>query len=144
MRKAILFCVCAALILSLAACGSTKPEPNMQEMHPVTPSPEPASGSDAESEGAAEPPAGDHAEASPADAEAGTPDVAQYETARECIGLTVEELYETIGEPIGGADYAASCLQEDAEDGMLYYGGFYVWTLRTAESEIVHDVYLNE
>lgn len=142
MRKAILLCLCTALLLCLAACGD-KPEPNMQEMHPVTPSPEAVSGTDAEEESVTASPESDHAEASPADAAAADLDMTLYEAARECIGMSLQQLYDTIGEPTGGADYAASCLQENAEDGMLYYGGFYVWTLRTEEAEIVHDVYLN-
>lgn len=69
-------------------------------------------------------------------------DEAAYAAAQEYIGRTVEELYEAIGEPTGGSQYAASCAEENAEDGMLFYDGFYVWSLRSEEQEIVHDVYL--
>jgi hypothetical protein len=65
-----------------------------------------------------------------------------YAAAQECIGCTADQLYAAIGEPTDGSQYAASCAQDDAEDGMLFYDGFYVWTLRTAEEEIVQAVYL--
>ena len=141
MKKAVILCLLAALALCLCACGD-KPEGNMKPLEPVTPSPVPVSGADAETPSPAA--AADHAEASPADAQAQELDSEQYEKARACVGKSLAELYEAVGEPTGGADYAASCLQENAEDGMLYYGGFYVWTLRTQDSEIVHDVYLYE
>mgnify|MGYP007070335156 CR=1 FL=1 len=39
------------------------------------------------------------------------------------------------------SEYASSCEEENAEDGMLYYDGFTVWTVRNADGELVHDVY---
>ena len=72
-------------------------------------------------------------------------DMAAYETAQEYVGRTVEELFQAIGEPTD-RQYAASCEEEDAEDGMLFYdeGGFYIWSVRTAESETVRAVYLDQ
>lgn len=67
-------------------------------------------------------------------------DSAAYEQAKEYIGQPVEALYAAMGEP-ESANYAASCDEENAEDGMLFYGGFYVWTVRTETEEIIHDVY---
>ncbi len=65
-----------------------------------------------------------------------------YDTAVGYIGEPVEALYEAIGEPTGGTQYATSCLEEGAEDGMLFYDDFYVWSLRTEDGETVYDVYL--
>lgn len=45
----------------------------------------------------------------------------------ELIGVTVDELYEVLGEP-RTAVYSTSCLVADAQDGLLYYDGFYVST----------------
>ena len=79
----------------------------------------------------------DEAPASDTDAET---DTAAYEQAMQYIGQPVEELYAAIGEP-ESANYAASCDEENAEDGMLFYGGFYVWTVKTETEEIIHDIY---
>ena len=79
----------------------------------------------------------DEAPASDTDAET---DTEAYEQAMQYIGQPVEELYAAIGEP-ESANYAASCDEENAEDGMLFYGGFYVWTVKTETEEIIHDVY---
>lgn len=70
---------------------------------------------------------------------------AAYETAQQYIGRTVGELYAAIGEPTD-SQYAASCEEENAEDGMLFYdeGGFYIWSVRTATDETVRAVYLNQ
>jgi hypothetical protein len=65
-----------------------------------------------------------------------------YTTALEYVGRSVEELYAAIGEPTGGTQYAASCAEENAEDGMLFYDGFYVWSLRTEDQELVYNVYV--
>lgn len=67
-------------------------------------------------------------------------DFAAYEQAKEYIGQSVDALYAAIGKP-ESANYAASCDEENAEDGMLFYGGFYVWTVKTETEEIIHDVY---
>lgn len=79
----------------------------------------------------------DEAPASDTDAET---DTEAYEQAMQYIGQPVEELYAAIGEP-ESANYAASCDEENAEDGMLFYGGFYVWTVKTETEEIIHDIY---
>ncbi len=56
--------------------------------------------------------------------------------AQSCLDQSVETLYDLIGQP-DSTDYAPSCLEEGAEDGMLYYDGFVVYTLRTASGETV-------
>ena len=66
-----------------------------------------------------------------------------YEDAEQCIGQPLEALYEAVGEP-ESYQYASSCEEENAEDGMLFYDGFYVWTLKTESEEIVRAVYLDD
>lgn len=63
--------------------------------------------------------------------------------AEAYVGQSVELLYEALGEPAEEPQYAASCLEEGAEDGMLLYDGFYVWTIRTDTEETVHSVGVN-
>ena len=71
-----------------------------------------------------------------------TPELTELAPAEACVGQTLEELYAAVGEP-DSASYAASCLEENAEDGMLFYPdlGIYVWTVRGESGEVVHAVY---
>lgn len=64
-----------------------------------------------------------------------------YDAAMACIGQPVEALYAAVGEPDSSL-YGSSCLEENAEDGTLFYEtmGFSVWTVRNADGETVHDV----
>ncbi len=66
----------------------------------------------------------------------------KYQLALDCVGETVDVLYDTIGEPEAEPHYAASCLEMGAEDGQLYYDsdGFYVTTLKNADGETVMGV----
>lgn len=61
--------------------------------------------------------------------------------AMDCVDLSVDTLYEKIGEPVS-SDYAPSCLDPDggAEDGELIYDGFTVYTYRKNGTETVVDV----
>lgn len=59
--------------------------------------------------------------------------------AESCIDKSVEELYKLIGEP-DSSDYAPSCLDENGEDGILYYENFIVYTYREGDSETVSFV----
>ena len=61
--------------------------------------------------------------------------------ALEYVGRPVSELYAALGQPVETPSYGPSCLTEGAEDGILTYEDFYVWTVRTADEELVHDVY---
>ncbi len=138
MKRIIAALMCAVLVLGLTACGAGKDETGPVELTPVpadffdTPVPDAA---------AAETPAPEAPEPEETPAEPAY-DQAAYQAARDCIGRTAEELFAAIGEPVGDRQYAASCLVEGGEDGMLYYDGFYVWTVKTDSEEIVHDVYL--
>ena len=123
MKKALIMLLCAALALSLAACG----EAGTEETAPVS---EPAS----EETAPATEPAGE--ETAPADEPEGE---SLLETAKTFEGAPVEDLIAAIGEP-ESSDYAPSCLGE-GEDGNLYYDGFTVYTYRDTDgSETVSYV----
>lgn len=66
-----------------------------------------------------------------------------YTTALGYVGQPLSALVNAIGQPLQ-SEYAASCEQEGAEDGMLSYQGFTVWTMRTGSGEIVRNIYLDE
>lgn len=66
-----------------------------------------------------------------------------FTTAQGYIGRSVQDLYAAVGQPAETA-YGHSEQYEDAEEGMLFYDGFYVWTLRTAAGETVQEVYLDQ
>lgn len=138
MKKTLLPMLCAALLFSLAACGgAAEPEatPELTELAPVEAvSAEEEAASAADAEALKKEPA-----ASATDAEV---DEAALAAAEACVGQTLEELYAAVGEP-DSASYAASCLEENAEDGMLFYPdlGIYVWTVRGESGEVVHAVY---
>lgn len=137
MKKCIIMLLTAAVTVSLAACGSAQNEAelNLEPLTPVMAEATPAPTEDAASPGNAE------QETEAAETDAGEPvDTAMLEAAQGCIGQPVEALYEAVGEPVS-AQYGASCLEENAEDGMLTYDGFSVWTVRTETEEIVHEVY---
>jgi hypothetical protein len=137
MKKLVALLGALTLMLTTAACGAdtqTEVEVVTATMTPVEQSVEEvmeASASDAEQ--AELPPASDSDAVAESDA---------YTTALEYVGRPVEELYAAIGEPTGGTQYAASCAEENAEDGMLFYDGFYVWSLRTEDQELVYNVYV--
>lgn len=140
--KRIFALLCAlGLVMSFTACGAkTENNENLVPLEPVEATAEPTV---EEIMLASETNAAALAEAvPPASATDTSLDQAAYDKAQELVGASVEELYEAIGEPTD-SQYASSCLEENAEDGMLFYNGFYVWSLRGADGEIVHAVYLN-
>lgn len=141
MKKIFALLLVLGLMMSVAACGAkTESSESLVPLEPVEATAEPTV---EEIMLASETNAAALAEAvPPASATDTSLDKDAYETAQEFVGMSVEELYEAIGEP-ADSQYAASCLEENAEDGMLFYDGFYVWSLRGAEDEIVHAVYLN-
>ena len=163
MKRFWMMLLCLALVLSLAACGTAPAEteapaetaaPAETTEAPEAPAEaigtDGASATDAgEEEGvsatdAAEEPAVEDLPDLPEIEAEWTFNEEQYNAAQEYVGRDVAELYDAIGMPPGGSQYAASCLEENAEDGMLYYDGFYVWTVRSDSGEVVHEVYLSE
>lgn len=141
MKKIFALLLVLGLMMGLAACGAEpEAEENLVPLEPVEATDEPL---EEEVLRASETNAAALAEAvPPASATDTSLDQAAYDKAQELVGASVEELYAAIGEPTE-TQYAASCLEDNAEDGMLFYEGFYVWSLRTAEEEIVHAIYLN-
>ena len=142
MKKLLLLVLCLSFLLC-AACGTTtEPLTPVEEAAPAEIPTEEASGtntlltdSSASDIDPATPPA------SMTDTE--TYDTTLYDTALSYVGCPVEELFDAIGDP-AETQYASSCAEENAEDGMLFYDGFYVWSLRTEDGEIVYDVYLDD
>ena len=137
MKKTIALLLLLGLMMSAAACGALNaddPAPAEETEVPVE-ALMAASESDAAALAAIEPPA--------SVTDASVVDEESFAQAQELVGEPVNALYEAIGEPTD-SQYAVSCLEDGAEDGMLYYDGFYVWTLRTEQDEIVHAVYLEE
>ena len=144
MRKLVISLLLIALVFSLAGCAGLAAKENQEEAAAnATPAPSPtpdlsdilaASATTAQASKSRTPPA------SPSDVQV---DQAAYDKAVQCVGLSVQDLYNAIGQPAEEPTYGPSCLQSDAEDGMLNYPGFSVWTVRTATEEIVHEVYLN-
>ena len=61
-------------------------------------------------------------------------DEEKFAEAEGCIGESADTLIETLGEP-SFTEYASSCMEMNAEDGVLYYNqyGFYVYTLRSSD-----------
>lgn len=147
MKKMFALLLVLGLMVSLCACGggeeTVQPSENMVPMEPVIPT-EPAQADGMEelvaaSETNAAAMAEQEPPASATDAEL---DEEAYATAQEFIGQSAADMQAAIGEPTS-VQYAASCLEEGADDGMLFYPGFYVWTVRNGAEETVHDVYLN-
>lgn len=116
MKKALIMLLCAALALSLAACGEAEPDPTAQATEPAAT--EPAAAETDDTEPAAEP------------SESGA---SLLETAKTFEGAPLADLIAAIGEP-ESSDYAPSCLGE-GEDGNLYYDGFTVYTYRDTDGE---------
>lgn len=147
MKKIISLLILAALALALVGCSGHEdtPDPNAAAEPTATPDlTDILTSSATNAAGAKTPPAsGTDAQQTQ---DGAVPQAVQeaYEKARSCIGLPVTDLYAAVGQPIGEATYGPSCLQVDAEDGMLPYDGFSVWTVRSATAETVHDVFLNE
>lgn len=127
MKKIFLILSAAILAVGLTACGAAEEQEAELNLEPLTPVTDAPSAAPTPGAGASETDA----------EEAADPAVS---AAQDCIGQPVEALYAAVGEPVS-AEYGASCLEENAEDGMLYYDGFYVWTVRTESEELVHAVY---
>ena len=131
MKKLIAVLMLFALLAGMAACNKAPPEPTPDEQALQA-----ASDTNTATAAAEHTPP-----VSSTDAQTSEGD---YGKALACKGRPVEELYAAVGEPLSEPTYGPSCLVEGGEDGMLLYDGFYVWTVRTAEGETVHEVGLDE
>ena len=133
MKKTAAILALIILCSCLCACGSAEePSTSSVPLAPITTEEVAASESDA-LQAVREAPASESDAASDA----------LYEQAQEYIGRPAEELFAAIGEP-ESSQYASSCEVDGGEDGMQFYDGFYVWTLRTDEEELVRAVYLDD
>ena len=133
MKKTLSLLLLCALLAALAACGGKADEPKPTG----TPAPQEAlaaSASDAQTAKQTHVP--------PASSSDAVVDDQSYGIAQGYVGQPASALINAIGRPFD-SEYSASCEQEGAEDGMLYYNGFSVWTMRTATGEIVRAVYLD-
>ncbi len=111
MKKLILFVLAAAMLLTLAACGGNAEQPGETTTQSTT-----------------------------QDAVETTRNEDLKALAQSCVGKTVEELYDLVGQPDDSA-YADSCLNPGVgEDGNLYYEGFTVYTYKEGDVETVEYV----
>ncbi len=143
MKKFMALLMALSMLLCLCACGGGTEDPapeaapeeaaseaNLAEEEAPAPAEEPASGGNV---------------ILPEDEQEQEEDSVNremFELARSCIGLGPDDLFAAIGEP-DSDEYTSSCLEENAEDGALFYNeyGFYVWTLRYTDGrEIIQDV----
>ena len=136
MKRLMIAALALIMSICLCACGSSQtPAAEGTNPQPLSPVMDTAPASDSSAaEPAALPPA------SETDAQPEETSPSRYTEAQEYIGRSAAELIAALGEP-QSSEYASSCDVENAEDGMLQYDGFYVWTLKTADEELVRDVY---
>lgn len=139
MKKLLALLLAALMLLALCACGETE-----KTEAPTTAAADDSG--DLNTEGAVV------ADDSGADTYVLTDDMKnegdgslnqeKYDLAMDCVGESVDVLYDTIGEPEEEPHYASSCLEMGAEDGQLYYDsdGFYVTTLKNDDGETVMGV----
>ena len=123
MKKIIAFMLTVLMLTALSACGSEK----AVEVQPT-----------AEPEMIVTPVIEANETARPAE-ETEKSEQGPMDIALSLVDHDISELYEAIGEP-SSSEYAPSCLVEGADDGILTYDGFNVYTIRTAEKETVYDV----
>lgn len=69
-----------------------------------------------------------------------TDDVDKLSVAMGYIGSSLSALQSAIGAP-NSSEYVVSCIETAAQEGLLYYDGFMVWTIQYNDgSEIVKGV----
>ena len=135
MKKTVIaFLLCAVMALTLAACGSSSaPAPTAAPAVTAAPTVEPTQAPAVTEAPAAEP------------TEEPAPETDPVAEAKELVlslkGEPVDALYDALGQPANGSDYASSCLVQGGQDGALYYDGFTVYTLVQPDgTETVYDV----
>ena len=127
MKKIITLVLALTLCMALCACGGDKPAetPASTAAPVVTEAPVEATAAPTEE---------------PAPTAEPVVESNDKEVAMSLIDAPIEDLYAAIGEPATPGEYASSCLI-DGEDGVLYYDGFTVYTLRYADgTETVYHV----
>lgn len=116
MKKTLIFLLTLTLALSFCACGDGNASDVTSPSDTTSPSPENTT--------------------YVSDNTQNDTDSVEKAAAESCVGGTLEQLYNAVGEPNSSA-YQDSCEQPDAQDGFLYYEDFTVVTLKTADSETV-------
>jgi len=146
MKKMTALLLLLGLMLTLCACGQTAGEP-AAEAAPAAGTAETETTPEATEEDILAASMANAAQAALVTPPASGSDISTNEDlmrqAEEFIGLSAAEMFAAIGEPTS-VEYAASCEDEDTDDGMLYYPGFYVWTMRQGFTETVRAVYPEE
>lgn len=150
MKKLLALLLAVLMLAALCACGETETTTDTTaattadaESENVTETAVDESGDlQVEETAVADASGGDVYVLTDEEAENGNLNEEKYQLALECMGESVDVLYDTIGEPEGEPHYASSCMEMDAEDGQLYYDadGFYVTTLKNADGETVMGV----
>ena len=139
MKKLLSLLLVCVLAVSLTACNRNKyPDPPEAPEATGTPTPQEILAASASDTAQAR-----QTHVPPASSSDTVVDTDGYGKALGYVGQPASSLIAAIGRPYN-AEYSASCEQEGAEDGILYYSGFSVWTMRTATGEIVRNVYLDE
>ena len=139
MKKTLSLLLALLLALSLAACGES-PAPASEAAPAAAPAAEAAP---TEAPAPTETPAPAE-EAAPAAGTAPAEESAPAEVDPVALALSlkdhpVSELFDLLGEPEDSA-YSPSCLVEGGQDGQLFYDGFTVYTLVSADgTETVYD-----
>ena len=123
MKKLTVLLLIFALALPFTACGSDSEAP--------APTAAPATAVPA-TEAPAQPTEAPAVTEAPTEAPAEPETDPLQETVDAVLALEGEDvsvLYDLIGEPTGGKEYASSCLVQGGQDGVWYYDGFTVYTL---------------
>lgn len=120
MKKTVALLLFVSMLMILcAACGNSETAEAAAVSATMAPVEETAPEAEAEPVEEADEPQGEE--------EAAAED--SFEVAKGMTGAPVAELFAAIGEP-GGSEYTASCLIPTGEDGLLYYDGFTVSTIK--------------
>ena len=131
MKKTLSLLLALLLCLALCACGG---DDKAAETPAADVTSEPSPTKAPEAAPTVEP------TAEPVPTEAPVEESNDKEVALSLIDSPIEDLYAAIGEPATPGEYASSCLI-DGEDGVLYYDGFTVYTLRYPDgTETVYHV----
>lgn len=129
MKKTFSILLLLTLMLALPAC-------NRDQAPAATPIPTSVAGGMLAS-------ATDTSAAAPAASSTDTDAQGTMSTAQSYIGRSVQDLFAAIGQPTEST-YGPAKDRENADEGMLFYDGFYVWTLRTETEEVVQEVYADQ
>ncbi len=133
MKKLILFLLACLILVSLCACERT-PDPTEPDA-----TSEPTTSQPITDPTASEPAGSESTDPTEPSTEATAPATTPVDVIRGMIGQNVEDLYALYGEP-ESSEYAPGCLYPGTEEGILFYDGFIVYTIREDGVETIYDV----